>query len=147
VPPAGGRIPLGASVGPAAGPTSLGVGDAVGAANPLSAAGIEYAIETGLLAGGVLDEALRTQNAALLQSYPRLLDDRYGRYFKVGRLADRMLGRPSVARRVAKLASSRPVFANAFVRLAGNELRSHYPGATEFAYRLGRAASIVAPDA
>ena len=50
---------MGASVRPAAGPTYLVVGDAAGVANPFSGAGMEYAIETGMLAGGVLDEALR----------------------------------------------------------------------------------------
>lgn len=145
-PPAGGRIPLGTSVGPAAGPTYLVVGDAAGAANPLSGAGIEYAIETGMLAGGVLDEALRSGNAAALQRYPKLLSDRYGSYYKVGRLVDRFLGRPAVVRSVMGAASSRPAFASAFVRLAGNELRSRYPGATEFAYRVGKALTVVLPD-
>jgi flavin-dependent dehydrogenase len=144
--PAGGRIPMGGSVGPAAVPTALMVGDAVGAANPMSGAGIEYAIETGMLAGRVLDEALRTGNAAPLQRYPRQLADRYGSYHKVGRLVDRLMGRPSVARRVAKVASSRSSTAQAFVRIAGNELRPHHPGVAEFAYRAAKALTIVAPD-
>jgi geranylgeranyl reductase family protein len=146
LPSAGGRIPLGTSVGPAAGPTYVVVGDAAGAANPLSGAGIEYAIETGVLAGSVLTEALRPGGATALQRYPQLLADRYGSYFQVGRLLDRALGRPSVARRVGHLASSHPAFASSFVRLAGNELRSRYPGATELAYRFTRALTLVAPD-
>jgi geranylgeranyl reductase family protein len=145
-PPAGGRIPLGGSVGPAAGPTSLVVGDAVGAANPMSGAGVEYALETGLMAGGVLDEALRSGNAAPLQRYPRQLADRYASYHKVGRLIDRLLGRPSVARRVAKAGSSRSSMANVFVRIASNELRPHHPGTAEFTYRIAKALTIVAPD-
>ena len=146
-PPAGGRIPMGASVRPAAGPTYLVVGDAAGVANPFSGAGIEYAIETGMLAGGVLDEALRTGQAVSLQRYPKLIDERYGTYFKVGRLVDRVLGRPSLARRVAGTAAARPAFARALVRVSGNSLRSRHPGATELAYRLGVAISTVAPDA
>ena len=101
---------MGASVRPAAGPTYLVVGDAAGAANPFSGAGIEYAVETGVLAGGVLDEALRTAQAASLQRYPKLIDERYGTYFKVGRLVDRVLGRPALARRVASSAAARPAF-------------------------------------
>jgi flavin-dependent dehydrogenase len=144
--PAGGRIPLGVSVGPAAGPTSLVVGDAVAAANPLSGAGIEYAIETGLLAAGVLDEALSSGNAAALQRYPQLLDERYGSYFRVGRLVDRVMGRPSVARQATRLAAARPSLASAFLRIASNQLRPHHPGATEFAFRLAKAASAVTPE-
>jgi geranylgeranyl reductase family protein len=146
-PPAGGRIPMGASVRPAAGPTYLVVGDAAGVANPLSGAGIEYAIETGVLAGGVLDEALRTGQAASLQRYPKLIDDRYGTYFKVGRLVDRVLGRPSLARRVAGTAAARPAFARSLIRVSANSLRARHPGATELAYRMGAAISTVAPEA
>lgn len=143
---AGGRIPLGLSVGPVAGPTYLVVGDAAGAANPMSGAGIEYAVETGVLAGDVLADALRSGSSTALQRYPQLLDDRYGKYFQVGRLVDRMMGRPSVSRRVTSLASRRSSSANSLVRLAGNELRGRYPGTTELAYRVGRALTLVAPD-
>jgi geranylgeranyl reductase family protein len=146
-PPAGGRITMGASVRPAAGPTYLVVGDAAGVANPLSGAGIEYAVETGVLAGGVLDEALRTGHAASLQRYSKLIDDRYGTYFKVGRLVDRVLGRPSLARRLGSFASARPAFARSLTRVGANSLRSRHPGATELVYRLGAAISTVAPDA
>ncbi len=127
-PPAGGRIPLGASVRPAAGPTYLVVGDAAGVANPFSGAGIEYAIETGVLAGGVLDEALRAGQAASLQRYPKLIDERYGTYFKVGRLVDRRARPPGVARRVASTAASRPAFARSLVRVSGNSLRPRHAG-------------------
>jgi geranylgeranyl reductase family protein len=146
-PPAGGRIPLGSSVRPAAGPTYLVVGDAAGAANPMSGAGIEYAVETGMLAGRVLDEALKTGQAASLQRYPKLLDERYGQYFKVGRLVDRVLGRPTFTRRLGSAASSRPGLARALVRVSANSMRSGHPGATELAYRLGAALTSVAPDA
>lgn len=143
---AGGRIPLGMSVGPVAGPTYLVVGDAAGAANPMSGAGIEYAVETGVLAGEVLADALRSGSSTALQRYPQLLDDRYGKYFQVGRLVDRMMGRPSVSRRVTALASRRSSAADSVVRLAGNELRGRYPGTTELAYRVGRALTLIAPD-
>jgi geranylgeranyl reductase family protein len=145
-PPAGGRIPMGASVRPAAGPTYLVVGDAAGMANPFSGAGVEYAVETGGLAGGVLDEALRTGQAASLQRYPKLIDERYGTYFKVGRLVDRVLGRPALARRVASSAAARPAFARSLIRVSANSLRGRHPGATELAYRVGVAISSVAPD-
>jgi geranylgeranyl reductase family protein len=145
-PPAGGRIPMGASVRPAAGPTYLVVGDAAGVANPFSGAGIEYAVETGVLAGGVLEEALRTAQAASLQRYPQLIEERYGTYFKVGRLVDRVLGRPALARRVASAAASRPAFARSLIRVSANSLRGRHPGATELAYRVGVAISTVAPD-
>lgn len=146
-PPAGGRIPLGNSVGPLAGATYVVVGDAAAAANPMTGEGIEYALETGLLAGEVISEAIAAGSAPSLQRYPKLLDERYGAYFKVGRLANRMLGRPAVARRVGRIATGRPALTKAFVRLTSNELRAGHTGLAEATLRLGRTLSIVAPDA
>jgi menaquinone-9 beta-reductase len=147
VPPTGGRMPLGLSVGPAAGPTYLLVGDAVGAANPLSRTGIESALETAWGGGQVLDDAIRTGDAAHLQRYPRLLDDRYGSYYKVARLANRLLGQPSVARRAERLVSGRRSVAEGYLRISTDALRSGpRVGGPEAAYRIGRAISVIAPD-
>lgn len=143
---AGGRIPLGHAVSPTAGPTFLVVGDAAAAANPMSGAGIEYAIETGLTAADVIDEALTTGTAASLQRYPKLLDEHCGAYFKVGRLANRLLGRPTLAKRLAQLTTAGGPFSAAFVRITSNELRPGHLGVAEATYRLGRALSLVAPD-
>jgi geranylgeranyl reductase family protein len=143
----GGRVPLGLSVGPSAGPTYLLIGDAVGAANPLSGAGIETALETGAMAAEVVDEALQTDSAAALQQYTRLLADRYGAFYKVGRLSNRALGQPPVSRRINRLAAKRKPAADALLRLATNELRPGRAGVAELAYRIGRAISFTGPDA
>lgn len=142
-----GRLPVGLSVGPAAGPTYLLVGDAVGAANPLSRTGAESAIETGWFAAEVLDEAIRSGDAAHLQRYPQLLADRYGSYYQVGRLAARLLGQPTAARRAEQLVARHRSFADAYLRITTDALRSGpRVGAPEAAYRLGRAISAIAPD-
>lgn len=145
-PIAGGRIPTGSSVGPRAGPTFLVVGDAAGAANPLTGAGIEYAIETGMIAADVVCEALNAGSATALQQYPKAVEARYGTYFKVGRLTTRLLGNPAVHRRVAKLSASSSVVAEAYLRLGSNQLRDGSFGPAELAYRAGRTIAIVAPD-
>ena len=144
---AGGRLPLGASVGPAAGPTYLVVGDAAGAGNPLSGAGIDQAIDTGRLAGTVLATALESGSASELQRYPRLLDERYGTYFQVGRLTSRLIGRPSVNVRATRLVASRRPAADALLRIAANQLRPGGWGLAEAAYRTGRTIALVAPNA
>ena len=56
--PTSGRLPMGGSVGPKAGPTWLVVGDAAGTVNPFNGEGIDYAYETGRMAAEVLHEAL-----------------------------------------------------------------------------------------
>jgi flavin-dependent dehydrogenase len=144
--PGGGRIPMGASVGPQAGPTYVVAGDAAGMANPLGGTGIEYALDTGRIAGQVLGEALTTGSAAALQRYPRLLDETHGTYFQVGRLAARMFGNPQLATRAARLTASRAPFAEAFVRLAANQLRPGW-GLAEATYLAARAVSAIAPTA
>jgi menaquinone-9 beta-reductase len=144
---AGGRVPLGNSVGPVAGPTYVVVGDAAGSANPLTGAGIEYALEGGRMAADVLDEALREQNATALQRYPRMLDDAYGTYFQVGRLLDRLAGRPAVVRRTARIATRFPRVAGGMLRLGTNELRGGPAGGAELAYALARTITKVAPRA
>ena len=147
-PPSGRRLPVGLSVGPLAGPTYLLVGDSAGAANPFSRTGIETALETGWIAAEVLDEAIRTDDAAHLQRYTRLLDDRYGAYFQVGRLTARMLGHPTLARRAERLVTRRHAFAEAYLRITTDALRSGpRVGPPETAYRIGRAITLVAPDA
>lgn len=143
----GGRVPLGLSVGPSAGPTYLLIGDAVGAGNPLSGAGIEGALETGALAAGVVDEALASGSAAALQHYTSLLTQQYGSYYKVGRLANRVLGQPAMSRRINRLVARRRRAADTFLRLATNELRPGRVGIAEIAFRVGHTITVLGPDA
>jgi flavin-dependent dehydrogenase len=147
-PGSGRRLPVGLSVGPSAGPTYLLVGDSAGAANPFSRTGLEAALETGWLAAEVLDEAIRTGDAAHLQRYTQLLDERYGSYYQVGRLTARMLGHPTIARRAERLVTRHGSFADAYLRITTDALRSgRRVGPPETAYRIGRAITLVAPDA
>jgi len=96
----------------------------------------------------VLDEAIRTGDAAHLQRYPRLLEDRYGSYYQVGRLAARLLAQPTVARRAEHLVAGRRSFADAYLRITTDALRTGpRVGAPETAFRIGRAISVVAPEA
>ena len=139
--PASGRVPLGGSVGPTAGPTWLVIGDAAGSANPFIGAGIEYAYETGRIAGDVLVEALRENSATVLQRYPAVLAENYGTYFKIGRLFDRFAGHPALMNRLSRTVTKRSSLAGHAVRLATNELRPSITGAPELAYRVAGAIS------
>jgi geranylgeranyl reductase family protein len=145
--PASGRVPMGGSVGPSAGPTWLVIGDAAGSANPFIGAGIEYAYETGRIAGDVLVEALRENSATVLQRYPAVLAENYGTYFKIGRLFDRFAGHPALMNRLSRTVTKRSSLAGHAVRLATNELRPSITGAPELAYRVAGAISRVAPRA
>lgn len=145
--PSGGRLPLGLSVGPVAGPNYVLVGDAAGAANPITGLGVEAAIETGHLAGDVLVEAIESDAAAALQRYPQLLDERFGQYYKTGRLSSRVFSHPSVSQRLARLAAHRRFATTAVARIASRHLRPGRLGPAELAYRAAQALDAITPDA
>ena len=140
------RLPLGGSVDPKMGPTFLVVGDAAGAANPFSGVGISTALMTGRLAASTLDDALVTGDAASLQRYPTLLTDEVGRYYKVGRLTARFLGRPGILGPLLGIGTRSDKLMGGMLRIAGNELRSVDPGGTERAYAIAATLSKLAPS-
>jgi flavin-dependent dehydrogenase len=146
-PPSGGRIPLGRSVGPAAGPTWLLLGDAVAAADPWSGAGIHGAIRTGAIAGDVLAEALRTGSAASLQRYPRALEDELGDGYGVGRIVNRLMGHPTVSTRVARTAARSRSSADTYLRLGTGAIRTGHVGPAELVYRIARGVGAFIPGA
>jgi geranylgeranyl reductase family protein len=142
-----GRIPMGQSVAPTAGPTYLVVGDAAGAVNPFNGDGIDYAYETGRIAADVLHEALVTNDASALQQYSRRLDDAFGQYFKVARLFARVIGRPTVMRELTRVAMHNRTLMEWVLRIMSNELRSDETGPAEVAYRAASAIARMAPNA
>ena len=82
-PPTGGKLPMGLSVGPRVGPTTLVIGDVAGAINPFNGEGIAYGYETGRLAAASLGEALTGEGARALARYETRLEDTYGIYYRV----------------------------------------------------------------
>jgi len=142
-----GRIPMGASVAPNAGPTYLVVGDAAGAVSPFNGDGIDYAYETGRLAAEVLHEALATNDASALQHYSKRLDAEYGQYFKVARLFARVIGRPLVMRELTRVGMHNRSMMEWVLRIMSNQLRPDETGPAEIAYGLASAIAKIAPNA
>jgi geranylgeranyl reductase family protein len=140
------RVPLAGSVGPKMGPTFLVVGDAAGAASPFNGDGVSAALMTGRLAAEVLDDALTAGNSTTLQRYPTMLADEVGQYHQVGRLAARLLGRPTILRPALRLGVRSDRVAGAVLRIATNELRDGHPGGAERAYALASTISKFAPN-
>jgi geranylgeranyl reductase family protein len=144
--PVGGRLPMGCSVGPQAGPTYLVVGDAAGTVNPFNGEGIDYAYETGRMAADVLSEALTSRDGSVLQTYPRLLDDEYGRYFKVARLFAKIIGRPALMRELTRVGMHSRSLMEWVLRIMANLLRPDEIGPAEAAYKAAAALARVFPD-
>jgi geranylgeranyl reductase family protein len=134
-PATGGRLPMGGSVHPSAGPTWLVAGDASGAINPFNGEGIAYAYETGRMAAEVLDEALRTGDGLALARYPERLDEVYGLYFRVARLFVRAIGNPAVMAELTRIGMHSRTLMEWVLRIMSNMLRPDELGPAEAVYR------------
>jgi len=72
-------LPMGGAVSGVAGPNWMLVGDAAACVNPLNGEGIDYGLETGRLAAGLLG------SGDLSTAWPAVLREHYGRAFSVAR--------------------------------------------------------------
>ena len=142
-----GRIPMGGSVGPKAGPTYLVVGDAAGSVNPFNGEGIDYAYETARMAAEVLHEALATNDPTVLQRYTELIEDEYGQYFKVARLFARVIGRPALMRELSRVGMHNRTLMEWVLRIMANLLRPDEIGPAEAAYQAAATLARLAPNA
>jgi geranylgeranyl reductase family protein len=115
-----GPLPMGLNRVPPAVPGMLLIGDAAGAVNPFNGEGIAYAMETGEIAAELLHEALVARHPAIVSMYPRVLDERYGSYFRIGRRFARMIGEPAIMNRLTKFMLPRPIVMSFMLRLMGN---------------------------
>jgi geranylgeranyl reductase family protein len=145
--PLSGRIPMGGSVAPTAGPTYLVVGDAAGAVSPFNGDGIDYAYETGRIAADVLHEALANGDPSALQHYAKRLDAEYGEYFKVARLFARVVGRPAIMRELTRVGLHNRTLMEWVLRIMSNQLRDDETGPAEIAYRTAATIAKLAPNA
>jgi menaquinone-9 beta-reductase len=145
-PPTGGRLPMGMSVGPRAGPTYLVVGDAAGAINPFNGEGIAYAYETGRMAAAAVDEALATGSGLALQAYETQLEQTYGLYFKVARAFVGIIGRPELMKVLVSTGMHSRTLMEWVLRIMANLLRPDELGPAEAAYRAVAALARMVPD-
>jgi geranylgeranyl reductase family protein len=145
--PTGGRLPMGMSVGPQAGPTWLLVGDAGGTINPFNGEGIAYAYESGRFAAEAVHQALTTGDGMALQTYTQRLDAAYGLYYKVARAFVRIIGRPELMKALVSTGMrSRPLM-EWVLRIMANILRPDELGPAEAAYRAVAALARMVPEA
>jgi geranylgeranyl reductase family protein len=144
--PTGGRLPMGASIGPRVGPTWLAVGDAAGSVNPFNGEGIDYAYETGRLAADVLDEALTTRSGLALQRYETTLVREFGLYFKVARLFAQVIGQPALMRELTRVAMRSRSLMDWVLRIMANLLRPDELGVAEAAYKAAALLARVVPE-
>ena len=134
------------SINPKVGPNWVLVGDAAGSINPFNGEGIDYAYETGRMAAGLLDESLVSGDARPLQTYPQLLDDEYGLYFKVARHFAKIIGQPALMRELTRVGMRSHSLMEWVLRIMANLLREDELGPAEAAYRSVARIARMVPD-
>ena len=145
-PPTGGRLPMGLSVGPHAGPTYLVIGDAGGAINPFNGEGIAYAYESGRMAANAVHQALVSNDGMALQAYQAELAATYGLYFRVARAFVKLIGRPELMRILVSTGMRSRTLMEWILRIMANLLRPEEVGAAEAAYRAVAALARLVPE-
>jgi geranylgeranyl reductase family protein len=145
-PPTGGKLPMGLSVGPHRGPTTLVIGDAGGSINPFNGEGIAYGYETGRLAAASLGEALSGDGEVALARYERRLEDAYDLYYRVARAFVKMISQPELMKLcVATGMHSQSIMAWLLAIMA-NLLRPDELGPAEAAYRVLATVARIWPE-
>jgi flavin-dependent dehydrogenase len=146
-PATGGRLPMGLSVGPQAGPTWLVVGDAGGSINPFNGEGIAYAYETGRFAADAVHLALTSGDGMALQTYRQRVEDAYALYYKMARAFVRIIGRPELMKALVTTGMRSRSLMEWVLRIMANLLRPDELGPAEAAYRAVAAVARLVPDA
>lgn len=145
--PMGGKLTMGLSVGPLAGPNWVVAGDAAGVINPWNGEGIAYAYETGRVAARHLHDALAADDPALLGRYPQELYDSYGLYYRMARAFVRAIGKPKVMWALTHAGlRSRPLM-EWVLKVMANLLDDEDRGVGEAAYGMLERLVRIGPDA
>lgn len=129
--PASALLPMGGAVSGVAGPNWMLIGDAAACVNPLNGEGIDYGLETGLLAADMLD------CADLTHAWPELLAARYARGFSVARRLALLLTFPRFLPATGPLAMRSTTLMRVAVRVMANLVTAEDADLVARAWRSG----------
>ncbi len=144
--PTGGKLPMGLAVHPRAGAGWIAAGDAAGSINPFNGEGIAYGYETGRLAASALATALAGEGDAALMGYEHALEEAYARYYRLGRLFVRVIGRPAVMQAALTAGMRSERLMGGMVRVMANILRPGAIAVPELGYRAAAVLAAAVPE-
>jgi flavin-dependent dehydrogenase len=114
------------------GPGWVAVGDAAGFVNPMNGEGIDYGLESGMLAvDQFLVDPLRAP-----QEYDRLVGERFDAFLRTGRRFSFVIGHPWLLRPGLRLAVGTQAAADITLAVMGNLVDNETPGAAGRVMRL-----------
>lgn len=103
----------------------LAVGDAAGFVNPMNGEGIDYGLESGMLAV----ERLLDNPATAPADYDRLVGERFDSFLRTGRRFSFLIGHPWLLRTGLRIAVGTQTTADITLAVMGNLVDSTTPGA------------------
>ena len=107
------------------GPGWVAVGDAAGLVNPMNGEGIDYGLESGMLAA----ELFIADPATAAAAYDKAVGDRFDGFLRTGRRFSFLIGHPWILRNGLRLAVGTDAIANITLGVMGNLIDSETPGA------------------
>lgn len=122
------------------GPGWVAVGDAAGFVNPMNGEGIDYGLESGMLA---VDQFL-ADPARAPENYDRLVGERFDGFLRTGRRFSFIIGHPWLLRPGLRIAVGTQAAADITLKVMGNLVDNETPGAAGRVLRLAGGALRVA---
>ncbi len=124
------------------GPGWLAIGDAAGLVNPMNGEGIDYGLESGMLA---VDRFVADPSTASA-SYDQLVGERFDAFLRTGRRFSFLIGHPWILRSGLRLAVGTQTAAELTLQVMGNLVDGDTPGAAGRVMRLAdRALGLADP--
>ena len=108
------------------GPGWVAIGDAAGLVNPMNGEGIDYGLESGMLAAQLFVEDPHTVS----QRYDQMIGERFDSFLRTGRRFAFLIGHPWILRPGLRVAVGTQAIANITLQVMGNLVDSDTPGAS-----------------
>ncbi len=106
------------------GPGWVAVGDAAGLINPMNGEGIDYGLESGMIAADLFVK----DPANAPRAYDQAIGERFDAFLRTGRRFSFLIGHPSILKAGLRLAVGTQAIAGVTLRVMGNLVDSESPG-------------------
>jgi len=118
----------------------VAIGDAAGLVNPMNGEGIDYGLESGIIAA----DLLLSNPAAAPELYDQAIAERFDGFLSTGRRFSFLIGHPWILRNGLRMAVGTDALANITLQVMGNLVDGDTPGAAGRVFRLTEKALAVA---